>query len=206
MSAIYPTILTDNMAEAQQQLDAVAGKVRTVQIDIIDGQFADNLTLEPLDFLTLNFHDLKADAHLMTVDPIQDVIELAQLPNLRHIVGQIERMPSQEAFAEHVWSYKKGAGLSLDLYTPLEEIDETLLDKLEVVQIMTVQAGAQGRPFAEQALEKVKTLAQWKKERRYTYEIMVDGGISEKTLPLCKQAGAEGFGVGHALWDKLMLD
>jgi ribulose-phosphate 3-epimerase len=195
---IYPSILTDSLSTAQAQLERVAEFVDTVQIDIVDGEFADNITFSPIDLLELQTLGVQFDIHLMTIDPINDVVECAELRNMRAILGQIERMSSQAAFLEHVKSLKVKAGLSLDLHTPISAIDEEALLQIDAVQLMSIQAGFQGQEFQQSVVEKMQELFELRRSTKATFEIIVDGGVRPQTLPLIKTA--DSVTVGSFLW------
>ncbi|HKY73960.1 MAG TPA: hypothetical protein VJ246_01455, partial [Patescibacteria group bacterium] len=166
----------------------------------IDGEFADNTTITPADLQTLIFGSLSVDIHLMTVDPINDVSECESIPNMRAVIGQVERMSSQSSFIEHVKSYNWKVGLSLDLYTPISAIDNRLFSMLDIVQIMSIHAGSQGQEFKLAAIEKIKELRTLIRKASLHTELIVDGGLNPQTLRYCKDAGAGSFSVGSYLW------
>lgn len=197
---IFPSILTDSLEIAQEQLDLVQGLVSGVQIDIIDGEFADNITFHPVDIASLTTHNMTIDIHLQTVEPIDYVVECERIQNLRTIIGQVERMSSQKDFIDHVASYGWSAGLSLDLYTPTTAIDEDQWKRLRAVQVMTIHAGFQGQKFEPIAVQKIREVRKYLNDRRLNCDLFVDGGITPETFRLCKDAGATHYTPGHYLW------
>ena len=203
---IYPTILTDSLELAQHQINLVAGKISVIQLDIMDGEFVENITFTPVDAQTLDWKGLFIDIHLQTVDPINDVVECQELRGMRTVIAQVERMSLQEAFIEHVKSFGWRVGLSLDLYTPLVAVDTESWKNIDVLQIMTIHAGFQGEKFEESVLEKIQHANQKKIAEGLSFEISVDGGIRPETALLCKKAGAESLAVGSFLWKAPDLD
>jgi ribulose-phosphate 3-epimerase len=198
---IYPTILTDSPEIAQKQLDLVAGKVEVVQLDYIDGSFADEVTLSPAEAAELNFRGARVDLHIQTNDPIEELNEVLQLaPVLRTVVAQVERMPSQRAFVEAIKINTWKVGLSLDLFTPVLAIDDDIWPMLDMVQIMGIYAGSQQQPFQLPALKKIAETREQLRTRGLTAELVVDGGINLQTAAECKAAGADSFAVGSFLW------
>ena len=200
---IVPSILSDSLDEVQTQIDLVATqtKLHRVQVDIIDAEFADEITITPIDLLHIDLKGLEIDIHLMTNDPINDVVECSQIPGIKTIIAQIEHMDSQKAFLEHVKSFGIGAGLSLDLYTTPEELDPTVLAHLSVMQVMGNRAGKQGQHFAgEQVLEKIKTIAAARTALHADYLIAVDIGMTPENAKLCFDAGADMVTPGSYLW------
>ncbi|HZZ98321.1 MAG TPA: hypothetical protein VFG51_00130 [Candidatus Saccharimonadia bacterium] len=198
---IYPSILTDSIDIAQQQLDLVAGKVEVVQLDFIDGAFADEITLTPLEAVALNFGNLRVDLHMQTNDPIEEINEATALSSvLRTVVAQVERMPSQRAFVDAIKKSGWKVGLSLDLFTPVDAIEDGIWKDLDVVQVMAVQAGKQGQAFQQQALKTITEVREQLKVRGLHAELVVDGGINPETAAQCLKAGADSLAVGSDLW------
>lgn len=201
---IYPSILTDSVSVLQEQLDKVSSisSIETVQIDIIDGEFADDLTLSPIDLIGTDFGDITLDFHLMVNEPVDYVFECKQIENVRSVIGQIERMTSQKEFIDEALELNILPGLSLDLYTPVESIHPENWDKLRIVQIMGNKAGIQGQEFnAQIALSKVKQLVEIKKSLDLrNLEIIVDIGVNDTTIEQILKAGASGVVVGSFLW------
>lgn len=202
--AILPSILTEDMTEAasQLQLAAQAG-LQTVQIDIIDGFYADNLTLTPADYAFLDFDQLNADFHLMVEEPMDYVYELidfkAQLP-IRVVIAQIEKMSSQENYVKLVRDQGWQVGLSLDLYTPLDSIDEEVLSKLDVIQVMSVEAGQQGQKFSEHIWSLIDQVVEYRAKNQFDFQIIVDGGINVVKMKKLKKLGVDSVAIGSALW------
>ena len=148
----YPAILTDSLELVQKQINLVRSqkKVKVVQIDIIDGYFVDNLTITPMDLVDIKFHDLKIDFHLMTEEPMtfaEEIVNHGKYFPVRVVIGQVEKMSSQEDFVSLLENYNIMKGLSLDLYTPHEEILDSVFKRLDSLQLMSIEAGAQGHSF-----------------------------------------------------------
>ncbi len=199
---IIPAILSDSLEEIQQQLDlSVSAHFKRVQIDIIDPEFANNVTISPIDLLEVNLHNLQIDMHLMTNEPINDVVECSQIPGISTIIAQVEHMDSQQDFTQHIQSYKLGVGFSLDLYTPVEAIEHPSFEAAKIIQVMGNKAGEQGKEFAgESVLAKISELVEMKRDLGYSYTIAVDIGMNPTTIQQCIEAGAEEFSVGSFLW------
>lgn len=205
---LYPAILTDSKEELQRQLSLAQNwpMVTTVQIDIIDGLFADNLTLTPLDLVEVDWGRLKVDFHLMTEEPDDYLLELAalktQLP-VRAVIGQIEKMSRQLEFVREVHRLGWLAGLSLDLATADDEIKATAWAELEIVQLMAVPAGHQGQELDPQIFSKLTQLTTYldqSADRAAKVEIIVDGGVKLANAGRLLAAGADGLALGSCLW------
>jgi len=202
---LVPAILTDSFLTLQEQVEAVRSSnlIQNVQIDVIDGQFADNLTVTPLDLTVADFDPFKIDFHFMTEEPMDFVYECAGLREylpIRQIIGQVERMSHQLDFLDEVTRNGWQPVLALDLYTPLEAIDEDVWSQLRAILIMTVEAGAQDQIFNTKALEKVREI-----RRVYPQtdrmKILVDGGVKLTNARQILASGADEIMVGSALWE-----
>jgi ribulose-phosphate 3-epimerase len=203
---IYPAILTDSTAQANEQLATVQeiGDIETVQIDIIDGRFADNLTISPADFTELEFGELTCDLHIMTEEPMDFVFELLENKNevpVRAVIGQVERMSNQHFFLEEIQKHEWLPGLSLDLFTPVEAIDETSWQYVKVIQLMGVEAGFQGQKFNDLVIEKIVELHTVGREFGAEFEVIIDGGITLKVAEKLSGEGIDGLVVGSAFWN-----
>lgn len=205
---VVPSILSDSLDLIQSEVLKVATEtsLRTVQIDIIDPDFAEEVTIHPIDLLDLDLQKLEIDIHLMTNDPINDVIECSQIPGIHSIIAQIERMPSQRAYVEHVKSLQMKAGLSIDLYTPVDEVDSNVIPTVEYIQVMGNKAGRQGQPFIGQVvLEKINELSIIRSEKKYKFQIIVDIGMTPENAKACGKAGADIVTPGSFLWNATSL-
>ncbi len=204
---VYPAILTSSLEIAAGQLAQVAHNpaIETVQIDIIDGMYADEMTLQPLDLTELDFGDLTIDIHLLTEEPMDYVLELIglaeQLP-IRAIIAQIERMSYQADFIEEVKRVNWKAGFSLDLFTPVEAIEDEHWSNLDVIQVLGNEGGRQGLALHPHALEKIPEVA-----RRLAHssaddkpELIVDIGVKVDNIAELKKLGVTGVSVGSELW------
>ncbi len=181
-------------------------KLSRVQVDIIDPLFADNLTIYPVDLIEVNLNGLTVDVHLMTNDPIDEVVECSHVPGIGTVIAQIERMESQNDFIHRVGEFGLKAGFSLDLHTPVDSIEENCFEKLAVVQVMGNKAGEQGEEFAgEKVLAKIRELKKIKDEQKLPFAIAVDIGINPETAKLCREAGADELVTGSYLWDSANL-
>lgn len=205
---IIPAMLSEHVREIDAQVLRVKqeSSLDRIQIDVVDGEFAPELTVTPVDLLPVNFDDLKVDIHLMTNDPINDVIECAQIQSVDRIIAQIEHMDDQKAFLEHVVTSGKKPGFSLDLYTDLDAIDEESFMYLSVIQLMGVQAGAQGQTLrSDILLPKIKELKSYLDAHQLTCSIAVDGGVNDSTITALKDAGVMEVAVGSFLWNSPVL-
>lgn len=201
---LYPSILTDSMNTFVEQLDAVkeSGLINRVHVDIIDGQFVDNLTLSPLDLTVVEFGELGIDFHLMVEEPMDTVFECEAIREylpIKRIIGQVERMSSQDDFLHEVHRNGWEAYLGLDLYTSEDGIDEDSWLDVDGLMLMSVEAGNQEEVFNPQIFHKLKEIRA-AHPRAAQLPIIIDGGVKLANLGQILQHGVDQVSVGSALW------
>jgi ribulose-phosphate 3-epimerase len=205
---IYPSILTDSIEEVQRQVDLAkqCPETEVLQIDIVDGFFADNLTVSPQNLLEIDFGDLEIDLHLMVEEPMDMLNEIDPLLDhlpIRAVIGQIEKMTYQDDFISDLKKMGLKAGLSLDLYTPVDSIDSHVLEKLDVLQFMGIEAGFQGQKLNESVTEKIKHFVgefSLKNRDGLPVEVIFDGGINQQNISQFLDLGLSSFAIGSTLW------
>lgn len=205
---IIPSILSDDQQLVAEQLRLLHGldeqyEIDRVQVDIIDGNFADNVTITPLDMPKFEWGELEVDVHLMTHEPLDFVYEakeVAEFIQFHSIIGQVEKMSSQEDFVQEVKKQHWRPGLCLDLYTPISELSIEALQDVRVLQIMGIQAGFQGQTFVEHTYETIKAVRTLITEVNPTIELLVDGGVKADQLAKLAELGVDGVVVGSILW------
>lgn len=201
MIDIIPAILTNDPVELEKKIKLLEGVVDKVQVDIVDGVFADNKTIE-LEALAEVETGLLVDIHLMTNDPASWVEKSMRVMPDR-LIGQIEKMASQEdfVFGPAAMSGIK-MGLALDLETPVSALDRIIsLPSLDVVLVMAVKAGFGGQTFQASALEKVKELGRIRSKENLLFKICVDGGVGVQNIRHIAEAGADEVVVGKSLFE-----
>lgn len=198
---VSANVFTGNLDLAKKQIElAKDSGLEAIQIDIVDGLFADVHTFTPQDLVDVDFGQLQIDFHLMTEEPMDYVWEMEEycrhLP-IRAVYGQIEKMSYQEAFLEEVKKQDWKAGLALDLYTPIEAIDENSWDWMDAILLMGVEAGASGQVQNPLLLEKIKEVRA-KIAIGEPMRIFIDGGVNLDNIETLQNSGIHGVTVNSA--------
>lgn len=199
---VSANVLTGSLDLARKQIELAkeSNLIESIQIDIVDGIFADNHTFTPQDLVDIDFGDLQIDFHLMTEEPMDYVWELEEyckeLP-IRSVFGQIEKMSYQSAFLEEVKKQDWKAGLALDLYTPIEAIDEDSWDWMDAILLLGVEAGASGQAQNAFLFEKIKA-AREKILKGEPMRIFVDGGVNKDNVAKLQTSGVDSVTVNSA--------
>ncbi|NCN03796.1 MAG: hypothetical protein GW942_01835 [Candidatus Pacebacteria bacterium] len=202
---IYPAILTYSLETVQQQVDLVKNSrdIKTLQIDIIDGYFVDNLTVTPMDLVDITFYSFNLDFHLMTEEPLsfaEEIVDHKAYFAVRTVIGQIEKMSSQEIFISFLEEKEVKKGLSLDMFTPHEEIMDSVFKRLDAIQLMAIEAGEQGQEFNELVLQKIGEVQYRAEKINPNLEIIIDGGVNLENIERIADASVDSVGIGSAIW------
>lgn len=192
---VSANVLTGSLDLARKQIELAkeSNLLEAIQIDIVDGIFADNHTFTPQDLVDIDFGDLQIDFHLMTEEPMDYVWELEEhckeLP-IRSVFGQIEKMSYQSAFLEEVKKQDWKAGLALDLYTPIEAIDEDSWDWMDAILLLGAEAGMSGQKLNPYLFEKIKAVKE-KINKGEPMRIFVDCGVNKDNVAKLQASGVD---------------
>ena len=193
MPVIVPTIFAFDHISLEERLERFEGLAERVQLDIADANFAAQPTLD-VDVMVEQPTTLKRDVHLMIAEPVE-WLEKCREEAVDLVIGQIESMSSQAEFKKTAESLGIKRGLAVDLDTAITDLDWLVAQTADQLLVMTVRAGKEGQKLDQKGLDKVKALRQ----KGFTKEICVDGGINETTIVKCLEAGADVLAIGSSL-------
>lgn len=197
---IIPSLLTDQLEQLKQKVELVrAWGVERLAIDVIDGIFADNLTVGLDDLREIDFNEMDLDIQLLVEEPVDylgQVLSLQTSGQVR-VLAQIEKMGKRDEYMGLCREMDLQVGFALDLYTPIESLTDTELLMADGVLLMSVKAGFSGQKFNPHVLGKIQTL----RSRGFNGDVIIDGGMNETTMLDCKQKGANQFAVTSYLWE-----
>lgn len=193
---IYPSLLA--LAERKQdwnsEIERVAPISSGVHYDIGDGALVPSFMLSVED-IELVHSSLPVDVHIMVQRPSEYIPDLLAFPSVSAIAFHIECSEDIHETIQTLKNAGKKVGLALLDTTPADHLDPYILE-IDYVIVMTIKAGYSGNPFIPEMISKIHEIHQ----KRPELPIVVDGGIGEKTLPLCEQAGAAGAVMSSALF------
>lgn len=198
---IAPSILSADFANLQRDIELVEeNQVDVLHVDIMDGYFVPNITFGPNVVAAIRpFTKLPLDCHLMIEQP-ERYVEAFANAGADLINVHVEATPHIHRVLQLIKSFGVKAAVTINPGTPVSTI-EPVLSLVDMVLVMTVNPGFGGQKFLPECLEKVTALAEIRRSKGYTYEIEVDGGVTDQTIGACRDAGADVFVAGSYIYD-----
>jgi ribulose-phosphate 3-epimerase len=202
MVKIAPSILSADFARLGEEIkDVEIGGADYIHVDVMDGNFVPNITIGPLIVDAIKpVTTLPLDVHLMIDNPDQYIPEFAKAGADIITVHQ-EASVHLHRTLQLIKANGVKAGVALNPGTPVEMIRDCL-SEVDLVLIMTVNPGFGGQSFIPQTLEKMKQVAEWRRERGLSFELEVDGGVNIETAKACVDAGVDVLVAGSAVFNK----
>lgn len=200
---IAPSILAADFARLGQEVDDVlAAGADVVHFDVMDNHYVPNLTIGPMVCKALRNYGIEApiDVHLM-VKPVDRIIGDFIEAGASYITFHPE---ASEHIDRSLAMIKEGgckAGLVFNPATPLHYL-EHVLDKLDLVLLMSVNPGFGGQKFIPHTLEKLRQARQMIDASGHQVRLEIDGGVGVNNIKEIAQAGADMFVAGSAIFGK----
>jgi ribulose-phosphate 3-epimerase len=198
---IAPSILSANFARLGAEVDAVlAGGADLVHFDVMDNHYVPNLTIGPLVCEALRKHGVKApiDVHLM-VKPVDRIIPDFAAAGATYISFHPEASEHVDRTLQLIREHGCKSGLVLNPATPLQWLDH-VLDKVDLVLLMSVNPGFGGQQFIDSTLPKIAAARAVIERAGRPIRLEVDGGVKVSNIGKIAAAGADTFVAGSAIF------
>jgi ribulose-phosphate 3-epimerase len=198
---IAPSILSADFARLGEEVDAVlAAGADLIHFDVMDNHYVPNLTIGPLVCEALRKHGVKApiDVHLM-VKPVDRIIPDFAAAGATYISIHPEATEHVDRSLQLIREHGCKAGLVFNPATPLDWLDH-VLERLDLVLVMSVNPGFGGQQFIDAALAKIATVRDIIDRSGRPIRLEVDGGVKVTNIGRVAAAGADTFVAGSAIF------
>ena len=200
MIKISPSVLAadlSNLAAAVVELKNAGAEM--AHLDVMDGMFVPNMSFGmPVIEAMRNKSDITFDVHLMINEPERYAQRFIDA-GADILTFHYEACKDSAALLDEIKARGVKASISIKPKTEAQEIFH-LLDKCDMVLVMTVEPGYGGQSFMPDMLPKVKAIREEANRRGLDIDIQVDGGINPETAKLCKEAGANVLVAGSSVF------
>lgn len=198
---IAPSILSADFARLGEEVDSVlAAGADVVHFDVMDNHYVPNLTIGPLVCEALRKHGVKApiDVHLM-VKPVDRIIPDFAKAGATYISVHPEATEHLDRTLGLIRESGCKAGVVFNPATPLSHLHH-VMDKVDMVLIMSVNPGFGGQSFIPEALNKLRTARRLIDQSRRDIRLEIDGGVKVDNIREIAEAGADTFVAGSAIF------
>ena len=200
---IAPSILAADFARLGEEVETVldAG-ADIVHFDVMDNHYVPNLTIGPMVCKALRDYGVTApiDVHLM-VQPVDDLIRMFADAGASYITFHPEASQHVDRSLQLVRDLGCKAGLVLNPASGLDSLD-WVLDRLDMLLLMSVNPGFGGQKFIPSTLDKLKQARKMIDESGLDIRLEVDGGVGVANIREIAEAGADTFVAGSAIFSQ----
>ena len=200
MAKVAPSILSADFSKLGADVQEICEfGADYIHVDVMDGAFVPNISFGAGVMKSLNnVTTIPYDVHLMIEDPDR-YIEDFVTPNTEFITVHQEACRHLDRTIQHIHSTGVKAGVALNPATPIVMVED-VLDKVDMILIMSVNPGFGGQKFIPRALDKIRRLDEIRKASGYDFVIEVDGGVNLQNCEELISVGTDILVAGSAVF------
>jgi ribulose-phosphate 3-epimerase len=196
---IAPSLLAADFANLAEDVARVEAHVDMLHLDIMDGHFVPNISFGMPVIKSLRSRtDLLFDCHMMTTNPDVYFEQLKEAGG-DLVMIHIEAIADPTAAAAEARAVGLGFGLVVNPPTPFEAVGP-FVELSDMVLVMSVRPGFGGQAFIPEVLHKTEAARKWVDDHGLFVDIQIDGGMNPETARLAREAGANVFVAGTAIF------
>lgn len=200
---IAPSILSADFARlGEEVVNVLNAGADIVHFDVMDNHFVPNLTIGPLVCEALRKHGVTApiDVHLM-IEPVDRIVPDFAKAGASYITFHPEASVHIDRTLQLIKDNGCKAGLVFNPGTPLHYLDY-VLDKIDMILLMSVNPGFGGQSFIPSALDKLRQVRKIIDNSGFDIRLEIDGGVKTDNIRAIKEAGADTFVAGSAIFSQ----
>jgi ribulose-phosphate 3-epimerase len=200
---IAPSILAADFAQLGEEVKSVlAAGADIVHFDVMDNHYVPNLTIGPMVCKALRDYGITApiDVHLM-VSPVDALINEFAKVGASYITFHPDASTHVDRSLSMIREAGCKAGLVLNPATGLEPL-KYVMDKLDMILLMSVNPGFGGQKFIPSTIDKIKEVRSLIDQSGYDIRLEIDGGVTADNIREIAAAGADTFVAGSAIFNK----